>query len=196
LLHHIADALIAYGPLGVFLLTVLDSFGIPLPAALDAFLIVVAWKTPDRAWLMAGIAVVGSLIGNAGLFWAARRGGKRWVKAVQEPAKPQRFRRWFGRYGLVTVFIPALFPIPMPLKVFVISAGVLRTPFVKFGGVILLARILRFFGEAYIGVQLGEGAPQFLQRNAWNIVGIALAVAFALFLLIQRIDRRRDATIL
>ncbi len=129
MLHKIAEALIAYGPPGVFLLALLDSLGVPLPAAIDALLLLVAWKTPDRAYLTAGLAIVGSLIGNIGLFWAARGGGKRWVKSIPEPEKPQRFRRWFRRYGLVTVFIPAMFPvIPLPLKVFVISAGVLHTP--------------------------------------------------------------------
>ena len=197
LLHRIVDALIAYGPPGVFLLSLLDSLGVPLPAAIDALLLVVAWKTPDRAYLTAGLAVVGSLIGNIGLFLAARGGGKRWVKNVPEPGKPQRFRRWFDRYGLITVFIPAMFPIiPLPLKPFVISAGVLHTRFDRFLAVILLARIIRFFGEAYIGIQLGENAQYFLQHNAFTISGAALGLAFVLVLAIKLIDRRRDATIL
>ncbi len=95
MLHKIAEALIAYGPPGVFLLALLDSLGVPLPAAIDVLLLLVAWKTPDRAYLTAGLAIVGSLIGNIGLFWAARGGGKRWVKSIPEPEKPQRFRRWF-----------------------------------------------------------------------------------------------------
>jgi membrane protein DedA with SNARE-associated domain len=121
LLRHIADALLAFGPLGVFLLSLLDSFGVPLPAAIDALLLFVAWKTPDRAWITAFLAIAGSLVGNIGLFLAARGGGRRWVNAIPEPGQPQRFRMWFLRYGLITVFIPALFPIPLPLKVFVIS---------------------------------------------------------------------------
>ncbi len=197
MLHKIAEALIAYGPPGVFLLALLDSLGVPLPAAIDALLLLVAWKTPDRAYLTASLAIVGSLIGNIGLFWAARGGGKRWVKSIPEPEKPQRFRRWFRRYGLVTVFIPAMFPvIPLPLKVFVISAGVLHTRFSKFLAVILLARVMRYFGEAYIGIQLGENAQHFLEHNAFTIVGAALGLAFAMVLAIKLNDRRRDATIL
>jgi membrane protein DedA with SNARE-associated domain len=196
LLHKIADALIAFGPPGVFLLALLDSLGIPLPAAIDALLLVVAWKTPERAYLTACLAIIGSLIGNIGLFQAARGGGKRWVKAIPEPDSPQRFRRWFQRYGLITVFIPAMFPIPMPLKIFVISAGVLHTRFSKFLAVIVLARAIRYFGEAYIGVQLGQNAEHFLEHNAFGIIGVALVVAFALVLAIKLNDRRRDATIL
>src|SRR5215472_15822626 len=197
LLHRIVDALVAYGPLGVFLLALLDSLGIPLPATIDVLLLVVAWKTPDRAYLTAALAVVGSLIGNIGLFLAARGGGKRWVKAVPEPGKPQRFRYWFARYGLITVFIPAMFPlIPLPLKVFVISAGVLHTRFSTFFTVILLARMIRYFGLAYIGIQLGENAQHFLEHNAFTIVGVALAFAFLLVLAVKLKTGRQDATIL
>ncbi len=197
MLHKIADALIAFGPPGVLLLALLDSIGVPLPAAMDALLLLVAWKTPDRAYLTAALATFGSLIGNIALFMAARGGGRRLIKSIPEPGKPHRFREWFHRYGLVTVFIPAMFPIiPLPLKVFVISAGVLHTRFSRFLGVILLARVIRYFGEAYIGVQLGEHAQYFLQHNAFAIVGAAIGLAAAMFLAIKLNDRRRDATIL
>lgn len=196
MLKKIAAALISYGPVGVFVLTLLDSVGIPMPAAIDVLLVAVAWKTPDRAYFTAAVAVAGSLIGNIGLFLAARGGGSRWVKEVSEPGRPRRFREWFGRYGLITVFIPAMFPIPLPLKIFVISAGVFRTPVSHFVLTIVFARAIRYFGEAYIGVQLGADAQLFLQRNAFTIIGAALAMAIALYIAIRVKDRRRDATIL
>lgn len=187
----------AYGPWGVFLLALLDSAGIPVPAAMDVLLLTIAWKSPGSAYLSALLATVGSIIGNIGLFSAARGGSRRWVKAVPEPDKPQRFRAWFRRYGLVTVFIPAMFPIvPLPLKVFVISAGVLHSRFAKFVAVILLARVIRYFGLAYLGIQLGENAKYFLQHNAFALTGAALALALGLVLMIKLNDRRaRNATI-
>jgi membrane protein YqaA with SNARE-associated domain len=158
---------------------------------MDVLLLGIGWKSPNHAYLSALLATTGSFLGNVGLFWAARGGGRRWVKAVPEPEKPQRFRAWFRRYGLVTVFIPALFPlIPLPLKVFVISAGVLHTRFGKFIAVILLARFIRYFGLAYIGIQLGENAHYFLEHNAFAITGAALGLALGLLLLIKLNDRR------
>ncbi len=164
---------------------------------MDVLLLTIAWKTPDHAYLSAMLATVGSLAGNIGLFWAARSGGRRFMKPLPEPGKPQRFRAWYGRYGLVTVFIPALFPIvPLPLKVFVISAGVFHTPFPKFAAVVLLARVARYFGLAYLGIQLGENAQYFLQHNGFTIVGAALGLALGLILLIRLNDRRAgNATI-
>jgi len=190
-LHQLSDALIRFGPWGVLLLSLLDSFGVPMPAVMDALVIYVAWKSPERAWFTAMMAVWGSLAGNCGLYWAARGGFRRFIKAP-EPGQPQKFRDWFNRYGLVTVFIPALLPVPLPLKVFVISSGMLHTPPGQFLAVILLARFVRYFGEAYLGMRLGQGAQAFLNHNAWTLAGIALALGFLLFWLIRWSDRRRD----
>jgi membrane protein DedA with SNARE-associated domain len=187
---------VAFGPAGVFLLALLDSAGVPLPAALDALLILVAVKTPDRALITAALATAGSLAGNITLFSVARSGGRRWMK-VPDPEKPQKFRRWFERYGLVTVFVPAVVPfVPLPLKVFVISAGALHTRFSQFLSVILLARLVRYFGEAYLGMRLGEdGAKQFLSHNVGTLTVIAVAFACAIYIAIRFTDKRRQATI-
>ena len=192
MLHQISEALIQYGPWGIFVLALLDSCGVPMPAVLDALVIYVAVKSPERGYLTAAMAVLGSLAGNGGLFLMARFGGRVALKPPA-PGRPQRFRTWFGRYGLVTVFIPALLPIPLPLKVFVISAGVMHTPVSRFLSVILAARLTRYFGEAWLGVSMGEGAQDFLTRNAWTLTGAALALAFLLVGLIKLSDRRRAA---
>jgi membrane protein DedA with SNARE-associated domain len=194
LLHQLKAALIAFGPLGVFLLAALDSCGVPLPGAMDVSLVYVAWHSPHVAYWTALMAVLGSLCGNVGLFLASRHGVRRLVKAP-EPGKPQRFREWFDRYGLITVFIPALIPIPLPLKPFVISAGVMRTPFSQFFAVVAAARLLRYFGEAYLGARMGQDAPGFLMRNGWTLTAVALALAFVLFALVWLNDRRRAAAL-
>jgi membrane protein YqaA with SNARE-associated domain len=197
LLPEIVKTLQDYGPWGVFTLAILDSAGVPLPAGVDVLLLSIAWKVPASAYPAAFLAMAGSLCGNIGLFWAARGGARRWVKAVPEPEKPQRFRSWFRRYGLITVFIPAMFPIiPLPLKVFVVSAGVLHTRPGKFIVVILVARAIRYFGLAYLGIQLGENARYFLQHNAFAITGAAVVLTLGLVLLIKWNGRRTgNATI-
>ena len=173
------------------LLSVIDSLGLPLPATMDALLILIAVKAPQRAYFSALMAVLGSMAGNLALFLAARYGGRRFIKHVPEVEKPQRFRKWFRRYGLLTVFIPAATPVlPLPLKVFVISAGALHTPLAKFTIVVLLARVIRYFGEAYLGIRLGADAQDYLQRNAWTLVGVALGIAIVLYVLIRWNDRR------
>jgi hypothetical protein len=51
--------------------------------------------------------------------------------------------------------------------------------------------VIRYFGEAYLGIRLGEDAHGFLLHNGWNIAGIAVAMALVLVGLIRWRDRRR-----
>lgn len=173
----------------MFLVGLMESFGVPIPAVLDALLFTLAWRSPGAAYLLAGSAVIGSLIGNILLFQTSRQGGRRFMK-TPPPEAPQKFRKWFHRYGLVTVFIPALVPIPLPLKVFVISAGLFHTPFRKFLGVILSARFLRYFSLAYLGMRLGGDGKEFLKHNAWNLVAVSAGLAIVLYALVRFNDRR------
>jgi membrane protein YqaA with SNARE-associated domain len=192
LLKSIGNALIAFGPLGVFVIGLLDSLGVPLVGGVDALLIYLAVKTPHVAYLAATTATVGSILGNLLLFRGARYGVRRFASQEVPEGKRQKFRLWFQRYGLLTVFIPAVTPfVPLPLKVFVISAGAMHTPVGRFLGVVLLARVIRYFGEAYLGIRLREDARGFLTQNAWNIAGIAVAIALVLVAMIRWYDRRR-----
>ena len=191
----LVDTLIEYGPLGLFIIGMLDSMGVPLPAAMDALLIAYSVNHPENAYFAAAVAVIGSLGGNLLLFRAARMGGRRWVNVDTPEAEQHKFRRWFNRYGLMTVFIPAVVPfVPLPLKVFVVTAGAVHTPISRFLGAILAARVLRYFGEAYLGVLLGENAQGFLRQNAWGIVAL-LAVAALIFILALKWYDRRRATV-
>jgi membrane protein YqaA with SNARE-associated domain len=191
LLKTLADALIAFGPFGVLLIGFFDSLGVPLPAALDALLITIAIKAPQQAYYAAVLAVIGSMAGNYILFHAARY-GSRWVKAETPDSKRERFRLWFARYGLLTVFVPAVVPfVPLPLKVFVISAGAMRTHTSRFLGVMFVARVIRYFGQAWLATRLGQDARGFLTHNAWNMAAVVFTMALALVALIKWYDRRR-----
>jgi membrane protein YqaA with SNARE-associated domain len=184
LLHHLTDALVAWGPAGILLLSILDSSGVPVAGVFDALLILVAAERPSAAWLCAGLAVAGSTAGNVILFSTAHRGGRRFMNKAAPEGRGAKFRQWFKQYGMVTVFVPALVPIPMPLKLFVISAGVVGTSMAQFVTVVLSARTLRYFGAAWLGVTLGSGSAGFLKTHAWHFVIGALLLFFSLYLFI------------
>jgi membrane protein DedA with SNARE-associated domain len=192
LLNSFLKALIAIGPAAVLIVAILDSIGVPLVGGVDALILVAAVKTPQVAYLSAALATAGSLVGNILLFRAAYYGGRRFAREATPEGKRAKFQRWFHRYGLLTVFIPAVTPfVPLPLKVFVVSAGAMHTPLRRFLAVVLLARVIRYFGEAYLGIRLGPDAQGFLRTNMWNIVGIFLALALVLVALIKWQERRR-----
>jgi membrane protein YqaA with SNARE-associated domain len=194
-LQKVATALVAYGPWGVFLLAAIDSMGVPVPAALDVMVIGIGAASvdaPQRAWLSALLATLGSTGGTLFLFQASRHGRRLLSKQEPNPGERRKFHRWFDRYGLLTVFLPAVVPlIPLPLKVFVITAGAMHTPFGRFTAIVLTARGVRYFGIAWLALQLGTDAEGFLRRHGWALAGAAIGLAFAAYLLIRLNDRRR-----
>ncbi len=199
ILTKISAALLAYGIPGVFLLAAMDSLGVPLPAAVDLILLDVgvhSTHAPQKAYVMALMALIGSLIGNLALFQAARHGRKLFSRSEPSPGERRRFQEWFSRYGLLTVFVPAVVPfVPLPLKVFVISAGALQIPFRRFLSVIVAARVIRYFGMVWLALQLGADAHEFLVHNAWRLVGGALACALVMYLLMSWSERRRQSAL-
>ncbi len=161
----------------------------------DAFLVLIAVERPSIAWLCAGLAVVGSMVGSVILFEAAHRGGRRFMNKAAPEGRAARFRGWFRRYGMVTVFVPALIPVPLPLKLFVISAGAMGTSFTQFFLVMLVARIFRYFGEAWLGVTLKRESAAFLKTHAWIFAAGAAVLFLALYgWILLRERRRRGAT--
>jgi len=82
-------------------------------------------------------------------------------------------------------------PIPMPLKLFVISAGALGTGAREFLLVVLLARLLRYFGEAWLGINLGKDAGGFMAAHAWHFGVAAVLLFVVLYSAVRLSDRRR-----
>ena len=176
----------------MFLLGFIDSAGIPVAAGMDALIILIGVKAPSRAYLTALVAVMGSLGGNLLLFYGARKGGQRFAEKQGGAPRDSRFRQWFVRYGLSTVFIPAVVPlIPLPLKVFVITAGVLRTSPVQFTLVVLLARAIHYFGVAWLAIQLGNATTDYLKSHVWHLAGGAVLLAALLYGVVRYGEKRR-----
>jgi membrane protein YqaA with SNARE-associated domain len=180
LFRHYVDVLVAFGPLGILVLAILDS-AVPVAGVFDVLIAVVAAQRPSIGWWCAASAVIGSTAGNYVLFHAARRGGRRYLNQSTGSPRARKFRAWFERYGLITVFIPALLPFPMPLKLFVVSAGALGTGTGAFLIVVVLARTLRYFGDAWLGVNLGKDSVGFLNVHKWHFLEAAVVLFVVLF---------------
>ncbi len=104
----------------------LDSAGIPVVGGVDALLIAVATTKPEQAYWSAALAIVGSLAGSLILFFIARKGGEVLLMRHVTSKTGARLHLWFQRWGLATVFVPALSPIPLPMKIPVFCAGALQ----------------------------------------------------------------------
>jgi len=178
----------------VVLLAAIDSAGVPLPEGVDLLLVSISVLDPSNAFLAATLAVIGSVVGNMVLFYVARKGGQAYLERKASSEKAMKLRRWFQRYGLLTVFIPALIPIPLPTKVFVLCAGALGVSPLSFAITILIARIPRYYGMAWLGAKVGEHSLDYLREHMLELCLFAAALFVFLYLLIKLRDRLNPVT--
>lgn len=148
-------------------------------------------NTPQYAYLAALYAMLGSLAGSLILFGIARKGGEAFLAKQLASRQGKRLHGWFEQYGLVTVFIPALSPIPMPMKIPVFCAGALEVHWSYFTGVVLTARAIRYFALAYLGIRYGSTTFLFLRKHLFEIGIIAIILAVAAIVVIRIIRRQR-----
>lgn len=184
--------LISWGPAGMFLAALLDGAGVPVPGGVDVLLVFLSTQTPDQVYWLAFLSVAGSAAGNLFLFLIARKGGQVFLEKRARSKRAQRLRHWFDRYGLLTVFISALVPLPvMPMKIFVISAGALGSSPGAFLITLLGGRIPRYLGLALLGRAMGNNAIQYVRDHALHLALFALGLFLFLMMLIKIADRRR-----
>lgn len=165
-------------------LAVLDSTGLPIVGGVDALLISLAAHDPRQAYLSALCATAGSVGGSLILFEIARKGGEVLLTKHVRSKTGARLHLLFQRYGLMTVFIPAISPLPLPMKVPVFCAGALQVRRVYFIAVVASARVIRYFTLAYLGHRYGLQTFHFLLAH-WIVftcvaVGLTIGVSMAL----------------
>lgn len=189
-MRHLKDVLISWGPAGIFLFAAIDGAGVPNPGGTDLLLIAVTIAQPSSVLLAAGLAVLGALVGSVVFYEVFSRGGERLLRHYTSSGRGLALRAWFLRYGLITVFIPALLPIPiLPFKVFAASASAMRVGRLRFLLVILAGRIPRYFGLAYLGATLGEESWPWVQAHIWMFAIIAVGLGAALYLAVRLTSR-------
>lgn len=159
----------------------------------DALIVLVAVVNRSQAYFAAGAAIAGSLIGSLILFGIAYKGGEEYHRRHTSSARGSKLRAWFHEYGLLTVFVPAFMPIiPLPLKIFIISAGALEESPVTFSLVLLAARIPRYLFLAWLGTRLGKDTIPFLRHHIWELVLIALALFIVLYFAVRIVHNYRQ----
>ena len=160
-------------------------------AGVDALVVLIAVWNRGQGYEAAVAATVGSLTGSLILFFIARKGGEEYLHRYTSHGRGARLRAWFVEYGLLTIFVPAFVVVPMPLKLFILSAGALEVSPVRFIAVFLAARIPRYFLLAWLGTHLGKGALPYLQQHVWALLGFAVALFVVLYLAIRLLRQRR-----
>jgi len=163
----------------------LDSSLIPFPVVNDLALIVMASQRPAWWPLYALASTLGSVSGVCLLFGIARGGGKFFWRKTSSHSIAHA-QRWLERNEFASILVAALLPPPAPLKLFVLTAGLLRIDAFRFGLAMLVGRGLRFGVMAWLGARYGLQAQAILRQN----LGWASLVAAAMIAGLAMLQRR------
>lgn len=181
-----------WGPAGLFVLAAADSAGLPVVGGVDALLITIAANRPALAYVAALCAIFGSLIGSVILFAIARKGGAVFLARYTSRGLGKRLHAWFERYGLVTIFIPAVSPLPMPMKVPVFCSGALGVHWAAFVGTLLAARVIRYFALAYLAQRYGSETLVFLEHHWGAILAFAVSLSAAVVIILRLVRKEKQ----
>jgi len=147
------------GALGLFSVAVVDSSPIPLPlpGSTDLLLLWLVAYGGDP-WLLAAMAIAGSLVGGYSTWHVGRRGGEAALRCYVPARLLGRVVGWVERHRILAVFLPALLPPPIPLLPFALASGALGVSRSRFLVVYGAARTVRYSLIAWLGVVYGRHA--------------------------------------
>jgi membrane protein YqaA with SNARE-associated domain len=167
-LHHVRMPhwLTHLGGLGLFAVAIIDSsvIPLPLPGSTDLLLLWLAAHS-GKLWLLAPIAVAGSLLGGYTTWHIGRRGGEAALRRHVPARLLGRIVMWIERHPVLAVFLPAVLPPPIPLSPFVLASGALGVSRGRFLAVFGAARTLRYSLIAWLGVVYGRRITRLWTEN-------------------------------
>ena len=115
----------------------------------------------------------------------ARRVGRAMLEKKVKAGGIERMRHQIEKYDALVLLFPTIIPLPLPMKLFVIGAGVFQMNMARFIAVILLARCVRYFGEAFVALRYGEQTTTFLKENV--LFGVMVVIGLlVVFYAVQR----------
>ena len=154
----------------------IESSVFPIPP--DVLMIPMILARPSRAWVIAGVALVasvlGGLLGYAIGALAYESLGQPILEALGKADKMEAFNTRFNDFGFWAVLTAGV--TPFPYKVITIMSGWTGMPLVTFIATSILARALRFFLVAWLLWKFGAPIRDFIERR--------LGLMFILFVII------------
>lgn len=143
------------------------------PVPVDVMLAPMVLAQPQRAWLFATLATVGSVAGGV-IGWVigawAIDSVLPFLESVGYLAAYEHAQSWFADYGFLSVFAAGFTPIPF--KVFTIAAGAAGMNLPLFVAASLVGRAARFFMVASIirwgGPAIEPHLREYADRIGWG----------------------------
>lgn len=169
----------------LFVISFIESSFFPIPP--DIMLIPMILATPKKAWKIAGVCTLASILG-AYLGYAI---GLFFFQLIAEPLltfygyldKFNEFKNLYAEYGAWIVFGAGI--TPFPYKIITIASGVVHLNLVVFTVASILARGLRFFLIAWLLKVYGEKMRLFIEKNLGWLSVVFLILLIGGFALIK-----------
>lgn len=154
----------------------IESSVFPIPP--DVLMIPMILARPSRAWLIAGVALIASVLGGLlgygiGAF-AFETIGQPILQSLGKAGAMAEFNTRFNDLGFWAVLTAGV--TPFPYKVITIMSGWTGMPLITFLATSVLARGIRFFLVAYLLWKFGAPIRDFIEKR--------LGLMFTLFILL------------
>jgi len=173
---------LSIGGLGLFFVAFIDASVLSLPEVNDILIVYMVTKSPSFLLYYAAMATAGSIGGSLVVYYLGRKGGEALLRRQFSREQIDRMQGRFTRYGMAAVVVPAMLPPPVPLKLFVLGAGVAGMPAGRFAWSVGIGRGVRYLVEGILAYYYGAAAFEYIKRHGADVAlwGGALAAAVLL----------------
>ena len=163
----------------------IESSVFPIPP--DALMIPMILAAPHRAFVIAGLCTLSSVLGGLFGYWIGfalfESLGRPVLEALGKADAMAAFGPRFNDVGFWAVLIAGV--TPFPYKVITIMSGATQMPIWTFFLTSILARGLRFFLVAGLLWRFGEPVRDFIERRLGLVFTLAVALLLGGFLLLR-----------
>ncbi|MBU3258386.1 DedA family protein [Roseovarius sp. PS-C2] len=164
-----------------------ESSVFPIPP--DVLMIPMILARPSRAWLVALVALVtsvlGGLLGYAIGALAYESIGQPILESLGKADSMAEFNTRFNDFGFWAVLIAGM--TPFPYKVITIMSGWTGMPLATFIATSILARGLRFFIVAGLLWKFGTPVRDFIERRLGLVTIVFIALLFGGFYVVRHL---------
>ena len=172
------------GALGLFLVSFLDGWVIPLPipGSTDLLLLLLIVRH-GNPWLLTAVTLAGTVVGGFLTWRMGKAGGEKALHRYVPKRILSPVERWVKAHGFFAVLIATVLPPPVPLLPITLASGALgvaRKPFVL---AFAAGRAIRYSFVAWLGVHYGRSIVRawrlyladYAGEIGWGIAAISLA---------------------
>jgi len=188
------------GYLGILLLMLVESCGIPMPSEVimpfSGFLVA---DGQLNIWLVSLVGAFGNLVGSLLAYWIGYKGGRPLIEKYGKYILISKHDlniadKWFAKYGDATVFFGRILPIVRTYISF--PAGIAKMDIKRFSYYTFLGALPWCIGLTYAGTKMGENWEQIKEKLHNFDLAIAITIiALVVWYILRHIKHSKAETI-